>query len=83
MGYNGWSTKSAWEVALYIDNTESVYKAAWFICEQYRQSDKTEDNLFDAAVALLDAVNVHLGEDFMDGKGGMDDLIEYIDAHEE
>lgn len=82
MGYNGWSTKSAWEVALHIDNTESVYKEAWFICEQYRQSEKTEDNLFDAAVALLDAVNVHLGEDFMDGKGGMDDLIEYIDAHE-
>ena len=80
---NGWNTQQSWELATAIDNTESVYKAAWFICEQYIQSEKTEDNLFDAAVALLDAVHVHLGEDFMDGKGGMDELTEYILSHME
>jgi hypothetical protein len=35
MSYNGWSSKSAWELAVYIDNNESLYNDACLIIDDY------------------------------------------------
>lgn len=43
--YNGWSTKSAWDLAVTIDNTESLNADVWLAIEDY---EKDIYNLNDA-----------------------------------
>ena len=74
--FNGWSSKSAWDLALYIDNTEAVYREAWIICEDFRQGTFS----LMESVHDMDEMLLAYGTDIY---YCYDDLIEYIENHEE
>jgi uncharacterized protein YbgA (DUF1722 family) len=73
--FNGWSSKSAWDLALYIDNTEVVYREAWIICENFREGVL---NLMEAIHELYEWL-LAFGTEIAFGYA---DIQEYIENHE-
>jgi uncharacterized protein YbgA (DUF1722 family) len=73
--YNGWNTKQSWELALYIDNTEVVYREAWIICENFREGVLT---LMEAIHELYEWL-LAFGTEIAFGYA---DIQEYIENHE-